>query len=102
MFRDSGGCEFRRAFESVYAFASLKLRRTRLGLTVSAWLRRVASKGEAWWARQDSNLQPDRCERQIIIDFAAFSFELDRVHCILARSCLVRNWCGCPTCSTNG
>jgi hypothetical protein len=24
---------------------------------------RVARQGEAWWARQDSNLQPDRCAR---------------------------------------
>ena len=78
MFRDSDGRESRRAFRSVYAFASLKLRRTRLRLTISAWLRRVASEGEAWWAKKDSNLQPDRCERRII-DFAAFSFELDRV-----------------------
>jgi hypothetical protein len=39
MFRDSGGGESRRAFRSVYAFASLKLRRTRFALTVSAWLR---------------------------------------------------------------
>jgi hypothetical protein len=27
-----------------------------------AWLPRAA-EGEAWWARQDSNLQPDRYER---------------------------------------
>ncbi len=31
------------------------------GLRVAA--PRVARKGEAWWARQDSNLQPDRYER---------------------------------------
>jgi hypothetical protein len=25
---------------------------------------RVARKGEAWWPRRDSNLQPDRYERE--------------------------------------
>jgi hypothetical protein len=39
MFRDGGGHKSRRAFESVYAFASLKLRRTRFAPTVAAWLR---------------------------------------------------------------
>ena len=29
-----------------------------------------------------------------IADFAAFSFEFDRVRCALVRSFLVRNWCG--------
>jgi hypothetical protein len=27
------------------------------------------------------------------IDFAAFSFDSDRVRCVLVRSFLVRNWC---------
>ena len=45
----------------VYAFASLKLRRTRFALPVSR--PRAARQGKAWWARQDSNLQPDRYER---------------------------------------
>jgi hypothetical protein len=48
-----------------------------------------------WWARQDSNLQPDRYERRgidPIVDFAAFSFEFASLHCILERSLLVRNW----------
>src|SRR5260370_40578168 len=34
------------------------------GLRVAA--PRVARKGEAWWARQDSNLQPDRYERSAL------------------------------------
>ena len=49
---------------SVFALAPLKLRRTLLrpnGLRVAA--PRVARKGEAWWARRDSNPQPDRYER---------------------------------------
>jgi hypothetical protein len=28
------------------------------------------------------------------VDFPAFSFEFDRVRCVLVRSFLVRNWCG--------
>src|ERR1700730_1941346 len=43
---------------SVYAFASLKLRRTLLwphGLRMAA--PRLAGKGEAWWGRKDSNLR---------------------------------------------
>jgi hypothetical protein len=28
------------------------------------------------------------------VDFRAFLFEFDRVHCVLTRSFLVRNWCG--------
>src|SRR6202140_981144 len=46
------------ARRSVYAFASLKLRRTRLrphGLRLAA--PRVARKGEAWWGKKDSNLR---------------------------------------------
>src|ERR1700730_16021159 len=43
---------------SVYAFASLKLRRTLLwphGLRMAA--PRLAGKGEAWWGRKDSHLR---------------------------------------------
>lgn len=29
-----------------------------------------------------------------IVDFAALSFEIDCVRCVLVRSFLVRNWCG--------
>jgi len=48
----------------VYAFAARKLRRTRFALTVfPPAAPRVARQGEAWWAWQDSNLQPDRYER---------------------------------------
>jgi len=28
------------------------------------------------------------------VDFAAFSFDYDRVRCVLMRLFLVRNWCG--------
>jgi hypothetical protein len=50
-----------------------------------------------WWARQDSNLQPDRYERKDkveFVDFLEFSVGFDRVRCVLAWSFLVRNWCG--------
>jgi hypothetical protein len=30
------------------------------------------------------------------VDFAAFSFDLDRVRCASFTPFLVRNWCGCP------
>src|SRR6266704_3956943 len=53
-----------RSFQSVFAFASLKLRRTpRFALQVPRGCATRSPKGEAWWARQDSNLQPDRYER---------------------------------------
>jgi hypothetical protein len=42
---------------SVFAFALLQLRRAPRGCATRS------PKGEAWWARQDSNLQPDRYER---------------------------------------
>ena len=32
--------------------------------------------------------------KDAIVDFAAFSLGIDRVHCVLWRSFLVRNWCG--------
>jgi hypothetical protein len=31
------------------------------------------------------------------VDFAAFSFDSDRVRCVSIRLFLVRNWCGCLT-----
>jgi hypothetical protein len=31
------------------------------------------------------------------VDFVAFSSEVERVRCVLARSFLVRNWCGCQS-----
>ena len=34
-----------------------------------------------------------RKTKNAIVDFAAFSLEIDRVHCVLVRSFLVRNWC---------
>jgi hypothetical protein len=37
-----------------------------------------------------------------LLRFRSSSFEFDRVRRHLARSFLVRNWCGCPTRSTNG
>src|SRR3979409_2345172 len=46
------------ALRSVYAFASLKLRRSLLrpdGLRMAA--PSVARKGEAWWGKKDSNLR---------------------------------------------
>jgi hypothetical protein len=50
--------------QSVYAFAALKLRRTpRFALRPPHGCATRSPKGEAWWARQDSNLQPDRYER---------------------------------------
>ena len=50
--------------QSVYAFASLKLRRTpRFAIRSPHGCATHSPKGEAWWARQDSNLQPDRYER---------------------------------------
>ena len=55
---------FARSFPSVFAFASLKLRRTpRFALWSPLGCATRSPKGEAWWARQDSNLQPDRYER---------------------------------------
>ena len=52
-------------FQSVFAFASLKLRRTpRFALQAPRGRATRSPKGEAWWARQDSNLQPDRYERE--------------------------------------
>ena len=54
-----------RSFQSVFAFASLKLRRTpRFALRAPRGCATRSPKGEAWWARQDSNLQPDRYERR--------------------------------------
>ena len=54
-----------RKFQSVYAFAALKLRRTpRFALQAPRGCATRSPKGEAWWARQDSNLQPDRYERR--------------------------------------
>jgi hypothetical protein len=47
---------------SAFVVVSLKLRRTRFVSLFGVAAPRVA-KGEAWWARQDSNLQPDRYER---------------------------------------
>ena len=53
-----------RSFQSVFAFASLKLRRTpRFALQAPRGRATRSPQGEAWWARQDSNLQPDRYER---------------------------------------
>ena len=50
--------------QSVFAFASLKLRRTpRFALQAPCGCATRSPKGEAWWARQDSNLQPYRYER---------------------------------------
>jgi hypothetical protein len=52
---------------------------------------------QAPYPGQDSNLQPDRYEREDkvgFVDFLAFSVAFDRVRCVLARSFLVRNWCG--------
>jgi len=34
--------------------------------------------------------------RDAIVDFAAFSLEIDPVHCVSVRSFLVRNWCDMP------
>ena len=54
---------FARSFQSVFAFAALKLRRTpRFVLQAPRGCATRSPKGEAWWARQDSNLQPDRYE----------------------------------------
>ena len=50
--------------QSVFAFAALQLRRTpRFALWSPRGCATRSPKGEAWWARQDSNLQPDRYER---------------------------------------
>src|SRR5882724_1961845 len=50
--------------QSVFAFALLKLRRTpRFAPQAPLGSATRSPKGEAWWARQDSNLQPDRYER---------------------------------------
>jgi len=51
--------------QSVDAFAALKLGRTpRLAHRLLRGCATRSPKGEAWWARQDSNLQPDRYERR--------------------------------------
>jgi hypothetical protein len=50
-----------------------------------------------WWARQDSNLQPDRYEREDKAQLRCFycnSSMFERVCCVSARPFLVRNWCG--------
>jgi hypothetical protein len=58
------GCWQSRGFQSVFAFAAPKLRRTpRFALRPPLGCATRSPKGEAWWARQDSNLQPDRYER---------------------------------------
>jgi hypothetical protein len=49
--------------QSVFALAPLELRRTRYVLRPQHGCATRSPKGEAWWARQDSNLQPDRYER---------------------------------------
>ena len=50
--------------QSVFAFASLKLAPdTTLRPAVSARLPTRRPRAKRWWARQDSNLQPDRYER---------------------------------------
>ncbi len=50
--------------QSVYVFAWLGLCRTpRLAPRSPHGCATRSPKGEAWWARQDSNLQPDRYER---------------------------------------
>ena len=50
-----------------------------------------------WWARQDSNLQPDRYERpeiERLPDFVVFLFAFDRICRVSFAPFLVRNWCG--------
>jgi hypothetical protein len=68
------------------------------GAMIQKWNEVAATKPSIhWWARQDSNLQPDRYERGIstkFVDFAAFLFDFDRVCCVSFRPFLVRNWCG--------
>jgi hypothetical protein len=51
--------------QSVFALTSLELRRTRFVFDF-AWLRHAKPEKKPinWWARQDSNLQPDRYERR--------------------------------------
>jgi hypothetical protein len=49
--------------QSVFAFASLKLRRTRFVPSVLRGCATRSPKGEAWWACLDSNQEPDRYER---------------------------------------
>src|ERR1700676_3342339 len=50
--------------QSVFASASPQLRRTpRFARRAPRGCATRSPKGEAWWARQDSNLQPDRYER---------------------------------------
>src|SRR5882672_2283799 len=49
---------FAPSFQSVFAFAPLKLRRTpRFALRVPRGCATCSPQGEAWWARQDSNLK---------------------------------------------
>jgi hypothetical protein len=49
--------------QSVFALASLKLRRTRDTLRSPRGCATRSPKGEAWWACLDSNQEPDRYER---------------------------------------
>jgi hypothetical protein len=50
----------------------------------------------AGWSRSRTCNQTVMSDGTMVsfVDFAAFSFEFDRVRCVLARSFLVRNWCG--------
>ncbi len=49
--------------QPVFASAPLQLRPPRFALRLRRGRATRSPKGEAWWARQDSNLQPDRYER---------------------------------------
>lgn len=51
----------------------------------------------SWWARRTRTCNPTVMSGGIsasFVDFAVVSFGFARVRCLLAKSFLVRNWCG--------
>src|SRR6188474_1905623 len=77
---------------SVFAFASLKLRRTLLrpkGLRGAA--PRVALKGEAWWAVTVSNCRPPGCKQDATLYGATYCQGVRRTKLVFSPAlCSVR------------
>jgi hypothetical protein len=59
------------ARQSVFAFAALKLRRTRFAFCFSRGCATRSPKGEAWWARQLSNNRFPTIRYQKVRGFSA-------------------------------
>ena len=81
--------------------AAREIMRRRLGrrLHKPCWNSRLSTATCRWRLREVSwsSNRPAAASGRIkdaIVDFAAFSLEIDRVRCVLVRSFLVRNWCG--------